>query len=29
VRLADEVLGRLGMAEARKQLDVEFNGAGA
>jgi chromosome partitioning protein len=29
VRLADEVLGRLGMTAARKELDVQFNGAGA
>jgi chromosome partitioning protein len=29
VRLADEVLGRLGMTAARKQLGVQFNGAGA
>jgi chromosome partitioning protein len=29
VRLADEVLGRLGMTAARKQLGAVFNGAGA
>jgi chromosome partitioning protein len=29
VRLADEVLGRLGMTAARKQLGAQFNGAGA
>ena len=29
VRLADEVLGRLGMTAARRRLRVQFNGAGA
>ena len=29
VRLADEVLGRLGMTAARKELGAQFNGAGA
>ena len=28
VRLADEVLGRLGMGAERKRLRAEFNGAG-